>query len=101
MGLPVARVFVDKDTPHCGDVLLRMSGTPPNATVFVGGMPAARFGDPNNPHLPPGCIGAHVGFVRPIRNVLVMGVPIATITDTVDCGTIVGIVIATGVFAGP
>ena len=55
MGLPVARVFVDKDTPHCGDVLLRMATN--NVNVFVGGMPAAKFADPNSPHLPPGCIG--------------------------------------------
>ena len=99
MGLPVARVFVDKDTPHCGDVLLRMATN--NVNVFVGGMPAAKFADPNSPHLPPGCIGVEVGAVNSVRNVFAWGDPITTITDPVSCGTIVGIVQYTGVFAGP
>ena len=84
---PVARVFVDKDTPHCGDVLLRMATN--NATVLVGGMPAAKFADPNSPHLPPGCIGVEVGAVASVRTVLVMGDPIACIGDPVSCGTVV------------
>jgi len=98
MALPVACIFVDTDITHCGDKLRRMPTN--NFFVYVLGIPVAKFADPNNVHLPPGCEGAEIGVVAPVNNVLVMGDPIARITDPVSCATIVGQVRFTGVEAG-
>ena len=88
MGLPASRLFVDEDITHCGDVFTRFAFIPPN--VIIGGSPASKFGDMNTPHLPPGiCLGAHVGYVRPVNKVFVWGQPLAHIAAVVDCGTTV------------
>lgn len=81
----------DKGTQHDGyRETVIIAGSP---TVFIGGIPAARMGDPLTPHDKP----EHPPHPRKIASgsptVFFDGLPAARTGDKVDCG---GVIIGTG-----